>query len=84
MNAIHQAQIKAEATFLDAIEEVITHGAGDSDKHKIQIATAALAEHARLITMADLRQTAESVLIDRLTQEPSPRAPGPDTINGSP
>lgn len=84
MNQLHQAQVTAEAALLDAIEEVLCHDCGDSDKQKIHIATDALAEYARLTTLYKLRIGAESIPIDRLAEHPSPAQPEPDTINGSP
>lgn len=84
MRQLHQAQIRAQAALLDAIEEVLCHDCSDSLDHKIQIATDALAEHARLATLSTLRLAAESVLIDRLAEGPSTPEPKPDTINRSP
>jgi len=84
MTTIEIAQQQAATALLRLIDQRIRRDGVNPPFELADIAVDAQAELARLVTLATIREAAEDVLIERLANPPSPRAPHQATIKPPP
>ncbi|KKM67551.1 hypothetical protein LCGC14_1469930 [marine sediment metagenome] len=84
MTTIEETQQHAATTLLRLVDQRVRTIAVNPPFELADIAVDAQAELARLVTQAAIREAAEDVLIERLANPPSPRAPHQATIKPPP